>query len=691
MAELRMACKKALAIAWIVILFPSGWAFASDATAALTTADPTLTLVRTGRGTGNVSSSPAGISCGSTCSASFALGTKVALTPQPSADSVFTGWSGACTGRGSCVVNLVGPRIVTANFKLKPFNVATTGVTAGVITTPIAKVSNTISFNSADVGKDGAVFVTAVVPASAVLTLLSESWENTIDNDGIWVSFGSPAPRVATTISNRRYVLDSNGNSADSSGVVLAEPLDLSQGAMIEVDVFIDLKGLSGCWAGPSFGLTQSNLSDVNVPAPVLGGFYWSIEAGGSACLAVPPDRRGTAWFSFGVLSADGTWEISNLMIDANAYEAGWHRARVTIGPNGRASFSINRRLLWTPRKAIDLAYLRASKLVIGRRASNSNAKAYHDTIWVVSFVGSASAPTSGRSTGVMAASSQAQTVTDSQTQTTLMLTESGWQTYTEGQLLPYASGVLGDAIATQNILNNVDTGNLAGAQICVGYGTSATEMIDNSRMQVIATVDSSSSSAVSMNCLVSDSLALGTGWNLLGHGRSQSFSVSALYGDAGWVNSVWKWDASQQRWQFYTPALDFSALQSYASSKGYGVLSDILPGDGYWVRVAEPGSVLVQPGDTVSLDATQLAPGWSLVSTEVATTPAAISTIMGTALTSLWAWDNAQQTYYFYAPSLDALGGSALSSYSNSQGWLDFNTAGKGLGTGVGFWVKRP
>ena len=118
-------------------------------------------------------------------------------------------------------------------------------------------------------------------------------------------------------------------------------------------------------------------------------------------------------------------------------------------------------------------------------------------------------------------------------------------------------------------------------------------------------------------------------------------------------------------------------------------MLGDILPGDGYWVRVMAPGSVLVQPGATFALETSHLAPGWNLMSTGVATTPAAFNSSLGTELSSLWAWDNEQQTYFFYAPSLDALGGSALSSYSNSQGWLDFNTAGKALGTGVGFWVR--
>ena len=61
-----------------------------------------LAVVRAGNGTGTVTSSPAGINCGATCNASFLQGTVVTLTATPAAGSLFAGWSGACTGTGSC-------------------------------------------------------------------------------------------------------------------------------------------------------------------------------------------------------------------------------------------------------------------------------------------------------------------------------------------------------------------------------------------------------------------------------------------------------------------------------------------------------------------------------------------------------------------------------------------------------------
>ncbi len=82
-----------------------------------------LTVTTSGNGTGTVTSSPAGISCtsGSTtgCSATFPPGTGVTLSESPSTNDLFSGWTGACTGTGSCSVTLsAATTAVTASFGL---------------------------------------------------------------------------------------------------------------------------------------------------------------------------------------------------------------------------------------------------------------------------------------------------------------------------------------------------------------------------------------------------------------------------------------------------------------------------------------------------------------------------------------------------------------------------------------------
>jgi hypothetical protein len=77
----------------------------------------TLSVALSGGGTGTVSSNPSGIFCGTACSASFATGTKIALTATPAAGSTFAGWSGGgCSGTGGCTVTLSAAKAVSATF-----------------------------------------------------------------------------------------------------------------------------------------------------------------------------------------------------------------------------------------------------------------------------------------------------------------------------------------------------------------------------------------------------------------------------------------------------------------------------------------------------------------------------------------------------------------------------------------------
>lgn len=76
-----------------------------------------LSLAKTGSGTGTITSSPAGINCGITCSATYAPSTLITLTATPATGSTFGGWLGACTGTAtSCTVTLSQSRSVNATF-----------------------------------------------------------------------------------------------------------------------------------------------------------------------------------------------------------------------------------------------------------------------------------------------------------------------------------------------------------------------------------------------------------------------------------------------------------------------------------------------------------------------------------------------------------------------------------------------
>lgn len=80
----------------------------------------TLSVAKAGAGSGTVTSSPAGITCGAICSHSYTQGTIVTLTAAPAGGSTFAGWSsGGCSGTGRCMVMMSSTRSVTATFNIQ--------------------------------------------------------------------------------------------------------------------------------------------------------------------------------------------------------------------------------------------------------------------------------------------------------------------------------------------------------------------------------------------------------------------------------------------------------------------------------------------------------------------------------------------------------------------------------------------
>jgi len=103
-----------------------------------------LTVSKVGTGGGTVTSDPAGINCGSTCSETHGSGTSVTLTATPAAGSAFVVWNGGgCSGRGTCTVTLNADTSVTATFSSSAFTLTVTkaGSGDGTITSSQAGIS----------------------------------------------------------------------------------------------------------------------------------------------------------------------------------------------------------------------------------------------------------------------------------------------------------------------------------------------------------------------------------------------------------------------------------------------------------------------------------------------------------------------------------------------------------------------
>jgi hypothetical protein len=115
-----------------------------SATATFTQITYTL-AVSVGQG-GKVTSSPAGIDCGATCSASFNAGTPVTLTATPMSGWVFQGWGGACNGTGTCSLTMIADQSVSASFSAAIYTLSVT--VAGSPGSRVASSSSAIDCGS---------------------------------------------------------------------------------------------------------------------------------------------------------------------------------------------------------------------------------------------------------------------------------------------------------------------------------------------------------------------------------------------------------------------------------------------------------------------------------------------------------------------------------------------------------------
>jgi pullulanase len=171
-----------------------------------------ITVGRTGNGIGQVQSDLAGITCGSTCSATYAYSTTVTLTATPNSFSNFDGWSGACSGTGACTVVTTQTNHVTATFSLKTYSLTTATDGAG---------SGAVDLDPAGGTYDHDTVVTATASAATGSTFAG--WSGACGGVGECTVTMTEAKSVTATFTLNSYAL-TTATDGTGSGAVSLDP-----------------------------------------------------------------------------------------------------------------------------------------------------------------------------------------------------------------------------------------------------------------------------------------------------------------------------------------------------------------------------------------------------------------------------------------------------------------------------------
>jgi len=170
----------------------------------LTTVDFKFSLTANKSGQGTVTSSQAGISCGTDCSEAYDFNSVITLTASPAAGSTFVVWSGACSGTGTCQVTMNQAQNVTATFtaiKTYSLSVSRKGLGTGNLTGNSIDCGNNCS---ADYNANTVVTLTAASAADSLFTGWSGACSGTTPSCQVTMT---QARNVTATFTPKTYRL----------------------------------------------------------------------------------------------------------------------------------------------------------------------------------------------------------------------------------------------------------------------------------------------------------------------------------------------------------------------------------------------------------------------------------------------------------------------------------------------------
>jgi HYDIN/CFA65/VesB-like, Ig-like domain/Divergent InlB B-repeat domain len=273
--------------------FTASWTGGDDVVVALSGVGlRRVTITRSGGGAGKVTSAPAGIDCGTTCSALFPGA--VTLTATPDASSQFAGWDALCDGNPTCAVPDGG--LVQLNARFEPKTADTISITyaggaSGIVLiydeTTLETIQTCTASCSTVVAKGAQISLHAFTPSKLVgwsgactATTHDCNLGTVVADRDVTVTFAPDAHEVTTLYPARApsglgFAPDGDLIVADSAGVARMTPAGVERWRAGSIG---GVAYLAVDAAGDSFAYGAGGLSRVDA----TGAVQWTKAVAGA-------------------------------------------------------------------------------------------------------------------------------------------------------------------------------------------------------------------------------------------------------------------------------------------------------------------------------------------------------------------------------------------------------------------------
>ncbi|TQV88902.1 InlB B-repeat-containing protein [Aliikangiella coralliicola] len=279
----------------------------------------TYTLTTTATGSGTITSSVAGIDCGSDCTEDYSDGQQLTLTATPASGFEFQAWQGDCAGQGaSCSLTIDSDKNATAVFVVATYTLTTT------VNGPGSIASNIDGINcGSDCTNDYSAEQQIVLTATPDSGFIFQNWEGDCAGQDETCSLTMDSDKNATAFFAEALASYTVTVTKTGNGTIVSEDESINCGSVceLEFDAGTQLKLIAtsdvghqlSAWTGADCGFTPSCTFTVSRTMEIGGSFTAVVDdgLGGSENVMVSDYSQTNDAFQVGQISnnASGiTW-----------------------------------------------------------------------------------------------------------------------------------------------------------------------------------------------------------------------------------------------------------------------------------------------------------------------------------------------------------------------------------------------